>query len=254
VSESLDTAASETVAPLPAVDEIPVSVDPVAVVSETLDTAASETVPLLPAIDEMPVSVDPVAVVSVSQEPLPVIVEVQQEIVTPEELPAVLESAAVPSEPAEGAPNPEDVFVLDPGMINEIECALEVDLSVGLDEIAGGEPDEADGDQEVWTIDRRTLEASGEATDGPVAPIPMEQAAPEPENVGVRSNEDASVSRVVSIGTVTTPLSEPIVKNKGRKKQKPVQDEWGFFDPEQCGFPALLAKLDEIARSEKSEA
>jgi hypothetical protein len=27
---------------------------------------------------------------------------------------------------------------------------------------------------------------------------------------------------------------------------RPVQDEWGFFDPEQCGFSTLLAKLDEI--------
>ena len=27
---------------------------------------------------------------------------------------------------------------------------------------------------------------------------------------------------------------------------KAVQDEWGFFDPEQCGFSALLAKLEEI--------
>jgi hypothetical protein len=33
---------------------------------------------------------------------------------------------------------------------------------------------------------------------------------------------------------------------KRSKKGKPVQDEWGFFDPEQCGFAALLAKLDEI--------
>jgi hypothetical protein len=24
------------------------------------------------------------------------------------------------------------------------------------------------------------------------------------------------------------------------------QDEWGLFDPEQCGFAALLAKLDEV--------
>ena len=30
------------------------------------------------------------------------------------------------------------------------------------------------------------------------------------------------------------------------KKSRPVQDEWGFFDPEQCGFSTLLAKLDEI--------
>jgi hypothetical protein len=26
----------------------------------------------------------------------------------------------------------------------------------------------------------------------------------------------------------------------------PAQDEWSFFDPEQCGFAALVAKLDEI--------
>jgi hypothetical protein len=29
-----------------------------------------------------------------------------------------------------------------------------------------------------------------------------------------------------------------------------VQDEWGFFDPEQCGFAALLAKLEEIENEE----
>ena len=32
------------------------------------------------------------------------------------------------------------------------------------------------------------------------------------------------------------------------KKAKPVQDEWGFFDPEQCGFATLLAKLEEITK------
>ncbi len=30
--------------------------------------------------------------------------------------------------------------------------------------------------------------------------------------------------------------------------RKPIQDEWGFFDPAQCGFSTLLAKLDEITR------
>ena len=33
---------------------------------------------------------------------------------------------------------------------------------------------------------------------------------------------------------------------KKRKGSKPYQDEWGFFDPVQCGFAALLAKLDEV--------
>jgi len=38
-------------------------------------------------------------------------------------------------------------------------------------------------------------------------------------------------------------------KHKRKKDQKPLQDEWGFFDPQQCGFTALLAKLDEISDS-----
>jgi CheY-like chemotaxis protein len=33
---------------------------------------------------------------------------------------------------------------------------------------------------------------------------------------------------------------------KRSKSGKPFQDEWGFFDPVQCGFAALLAKLDEV--------
>jgi hypothetical protein len=37
-----------------------------------------------------------------------------------------------------------------------------------------------------------------------------------------------------------------LTPKKREKSGKPAQDEWGFFDPEQCGFAALLAKLDEI--------
>ena len=38
----------------------------------------------------------------------------------------------------------------------------------------------------------------------------------------------------------------PVPVARRARKAKPIQDEWGFFDPEQCGFAALLAKLDEI--------
>jgi hypothetical protein len=34
---------------------------------------------------------------------------------------------------------------------------------------------------------------------------------------------------------------------------KPAQDEWGMFDPQQCGFAALLAKLDAMAEEEPKE-
>ena len=42
--------------------------------------------------------------------------------------------------------------------------------------------------------------------------------------------------------------SAPVEHEKG---SAPVQDEWGFFDPQQCGFSALLTKLDEISEDEK---
>ena len=41
---------------------------------------------------------------------------------------------------------------------------------------------------------------------------------------------------------------------RAQARQKPIQDEWGFFDPEQCGFAALLAKLDEILETDDRSA
>jgi hypothetical protein len=37
--------------------------------------------------------------------------------------------------------------------------------------------------------------------------------------------------------------AKPVV---AKKTPRPAQDEWGLFDPEQCGFASLLAKLSEI--------
>jgi hypothetical protein len=41
-------------------------------------------------------------------------------------------------------------------------------------------------------------------------------------------------------------LPQVVTRKPRPKAAKPLVDEWGFFDPEQCGFSALLAKLDEI--------
>jgi hypothetical protein len=52
--------------------------------------------------------------------------------------------------------------------------------------------------------------------------------------------------------TAESPQSTASDANRKKKKRKaPPQDEWGFFDPDQCGFAALLAKLDEISDDEK---
>jgi hypothetical protein len=48
-------------------------------------------------------------------------------------------------------------------------------------------------------------------------------------------------------------------KSKKRKSRtrltpgQPVQDEWGIFDPNQCGFSALVDKLDEVTDSPRTE-
>ena len=40
---------------------------------------------------------------------------------------------------------------------------------------------------------------------------------------------------------------------RSANKNKPVQDEWGLFDPDQCGFAALVEKLDHVTRDPKKE-
>jgi len=44
--------------------------------------------------------------------------------------------------------------------------------------------------------------------------------------------------------------ADPTPLKKRRAKKNPLQDEWGFFDPAQCGFAALLAKLEEITEKD----
>jgi hypothetical protein len=60
-----------------------------------------------------------------------------------------------------------------------------------------------------------------------------------------------------------TPIRRRTEKNKkrpekarGRKLRgadgRPVQDEWGMFDPNQCGFSALVNKLDEVTEPDQA--
>jgi hypothetical protein len=44
-----------------------------------------------------------------------------------------------------------------------------------------------------------------------------------------------------------TSAPKPAPKRARPKPRRPIEDQWGLFDPEQCGFAALLAKLDEIS-------
>jgi hypothetical protein len=85
----------------------------------------------------------------------------------------------------------------------------------------------------------------------PVDPVPVEEPpapravapapAPAPPPVAAAPPQDRAAK------------PRPVAK-RPEKKPTPVQDEWGFFDPQQCGFAALLAKLDEITDNEEKPA
>ena len=73
-----------------------------------------------------------------------------------------------------------------------------------------------------------------------IAPMPV--AAPREEGpTAILAPGAGSPTRVVS--GVHTP-KRPFFATK--KAPRPVQDEWGLFDPNQCGFASLLAKLSEV--------
>lgn len=60
----------------------------------------------------------------------------------------------------------------------------------------------------------------------------------------------ASVNVAVAVSVQVAASVNVVTPPPRRGKPRPLQDEWGFFDPNQCGFPALLAKLDEIAQKD----
>ncbi len=58
----------------------------------------------------------------------------------------------------------------------------------------------------------------------------------------------------VSIGAPTAPSTDHPRGAQAPKRRRAVQDEWGIFDPQQAGFAALFAKLEEITEQEETAA
>ena len=89
-------------------------------------------------------------------------------------------------------------------------------------------------------------------------PALVPQVITVPANMGGDSQTTTSVNVAVAVSvqvaaqtTVSSGPSKP--KRTSRNEAKPAQDEWGFFDPDQCGFRALLARLDAIAAKEDED-
>jgi hypothetical protein len=86
-----------------------------------------------------------------------------------------------------------------------------------------------------------------------VPPGSFQQVIMLPGGNGTQVQASVNVSVAVAVqvaASVTT--AAPVAKTR-LAPPKPVQDEWGFFDPDQCGFRALLARLDAIAEVEEAD-
>jgi hypothetical protein len=80
------------------------------------------------------------------------------------------------------------------------------------------------------------------AASGPVAPPAQKAQRPRATETRVQAAKPAPAPS-------PAPAPEPVQadpKKPRPKRTRPIEDEWGLFDPEQCGFAALLDKLDEI--------
>jgi hypothetical protein len=69
---------------------------------------------------------------------------------------------------------------------------------------------------------------------------------------------EAAAPRATAAGKVHPPAQREAARktqpeNRRREmetsEQRPKQDEWGIFDPDQCGFSAVVDKLDKVAES-----
>ena len=84
------------------------------------------------------------------------------------------------------------------------------------------------------------------AASAPVAPAPPKpEQAPTAEWTELLESLRLDIERLrkqAPAGAAQTPAA------RRDAPTRPVQDEWGFFDPEQCGFTALLAKLNEVTK------
>ena len=120
-------------------------------------------------------------------------------------------------------------------------AATSAGLSAGLEDFHEGaepEPIVSDFDSDLWMPLPMAAQQQWPRLEGPAvktaALAPAFDAPPDPDV------------------EFAAPLPSPQDRygKKRSKGPKPVQDEWGFFDPVQCGFAALLAKLDEVTDNE----
>jgi hypothetical protein len=100
-----------------------------------------------------------------------------------------------------------------------------------------------------------TLEGmAAEASDAPVPAHVVERATERAVERAPERPEWVQLVESLRIDVERRRSEQPADAAKPARKtpSRPIQDEWGLFDPAQCGFAALLSKLDEITDASES--
>jgi hypothetical protein len=100
-----------------------------------------------------------------------------------------------------------------------------------------------------------TLEGmAAEASEAPVPAHVVERATERAVERAPERPEWVQLVESLRIDVERRRSEQPADAAKPARKtpSRPVQDEWGLFDPAQCGFAALLSKLDEITDASES--
>jgi hypothetical protein len=113
---------------------------------------------------------------------------------------------------------------------------------------------EADKEQQEDQEDQTDLrEASGENTsdDDEIwmpLPVPASQlmAPLEGPSLKRRAPRHPARTRKANLDAKSAQPARAARARRARPAAKPMQDEWGLYDPEQCGFAALLERLEEL--------
>ena len=83
------------------------------------------------------------------------------------------------------------------------------------------------------------------------APAPVAPAPPKPAQAPTAEWTELLESLRLDIERLRKQTPAAAAQTPATRRDappRPAQDEWGFFDPEQCGFTALLAKLNEVTK------
>jgi hypothetical protein len=140
--------------------------------------------------------------------------------VVEEEEPEAVEAAPIEEPPSTGAPvstKPDDWSALLDAMRREIEVAQ----SSARAQPAESDPQPLDLDELARSLDANSRPAKPDKTES------REPQTPEP--------------------APPAPVAASAPERKKKVRRVPPQDEFGFFDPQQCGLSALFAKLDTIS-------